>query len=106
MGRPVITPRLARQVGTRLGVDWNVISPVTLARGMRVELEHGKREQGTNVTGDDLAKTAKIALAHLEEREDYYGRLAKVEEAPGGKRLGVSANRSFGRQVGTTRTTA
>jgi hypothetical protein len=47
--------------------------------GMNVELEHGTRDPQTNVTGDDVTMTAKIARAHLNEFPDYYTRLAKME---------------------------
>jgi hypothetical protein len=47
-------------------------------RGM--ELEHGRRDPATDVTGDDLLLTGKIALAHLNEFPDYYQRLARMEE--------------------------
>ena len=33
----------------------------------------------TNVTGDDLILTGKIAWAHLKEVPDYYTRLNKLE---------------------------
>ena len=33
--------------------------------GMNVELEHGKVNEFTNVTNDDLLTTGKIAYAHL-----------------------------------------
>jgi len=47
-----------------------------LMRGMNVELEH------RNVTHGDPLLTAKIALAHLRERADYYDLLSKAERAP------------------------
>ena len=47
---------------------------------MEVELEHGRRDPATDVTGDDLLLTGKIALAHLKEFPDYYIRLARMEE--------------------------
>ena len=53
----------ARAAGERIGIDWN---------GSPFSLE-------TNVTGDDLIMTAKIARAHLNEFPDYYTRLAKME---------------------------
>ena len=53
--------------------------------GMEVELEHGRREQLTNVTDDDPLLTAKIALAHLRELPDYYVRLAVMEAGQGGE---------------------
>jgi len=48
--------------------------------GLDVELEHGKIDTDTNVTGDDPIMTGKIALAHLNEIADYYTRLTKMEE--------------------------
>jgi hypothetical protein len=46
---------------------------------MDAELEHGTRALETNVTGDDVIITAKIARTHLDEFPDYYTRLAKME---------------------------
>ena len=71
----------ARTAGERIGIDWDT-SPFGLEQfrmGMDVELEHGTRDPQTNVTGDDLIMTAKIARAHLNEFPDYYTRLAKME---------------------------
>jgi hypothetical protein len=71
----------ARAAGERIGIDWD-ISPFSLEQfrmGMDVELEHGTADPQTNVTGDDLIMTAKIARAHLNEFPDYYTRLAKME---------------------------
>ena len=50
-----------------------------LEAGLDVELEHGRRDPDTNVTGDDPIATGKIALAHLKEFPDYYTRLKKME---------------------------
>ena len=52
-------------------------------RGIMIELEHGKINPETNVTDNDLLKTAKIALAHLNEYPNYYNKeygLLKFEE--------------------------
>ena len=52
-------------------------------RGIMIELEHGKVNPKTNVTDDDLLKTANIALAHLDEYPNYYNKdygLLKFEE--------------------------
>jgi len=71
----------ARSVGELLGIDW-ASSPFDLEQfraGMEVELEHGKRDLDTDVTGDDPVLTGKIALAHLRELPDYYTRLARME---------------------------
>lgn len=51
-------------------------------RGIIIELEHGKVNPKTNVTDDDLLKTAKVALAHLNEYPNYYNKeygLSKIE---------------------------
>jgi hypothetical protein len=71
----------ATQIGRQIGIDWSS-SPFDVEQfraGMNVELEHGKRDQGTNVTDDDAVTTGKIALAHLHEFPDYYTRLEKME---------------------------
>lgn len=49
-------------------------------KGVNIELEHGKINSQTNVTGDDPILTGKIALAHLNEFPDYYQRLTVLEE--------------------------
>jgi len=72
----------ARQVGEAIGVDWSK-SPFDVEQfraGMDVELEHGRHDPATDVTGDDPHVTGKIALAHLNEFPDYYTRLERMEE--------------------------
>lgn len=78
--RKGVSARKARKIGDELGVDWSRIDLEELRRGMDVELEHGRRDPATDVTGDDLLLTGKIALAHLNELPDYYARLARMEE--------------------------
>jgi hypothetical protein len=72
----------AREVGERLGINWpNAPFDVEQFRtGMNVELEHGRQDPATDVTGDDPLVTGKIALAHLNEFADYYTRLERMEE--------------------------
>jgi len=53
----------------KLTVDFN-----EFVIGMNSELEH------QDVTGGDLVKTAKIALAHLREVPDYYSKLKQYVE--------------------------
>ena len=69
----------ARELGARLGIDWNKVDLQEFRRGLEVELEHGARDPETNVTNDDLMLTGKIAWAHLKEFPDYYSRLDKLE---------------------------
>lgn len=65
---------LSRQIGDDLGVDWKDVDFDQFHQGMHVEQEHA------DVTGGDLTKTAKIALAHLKEKRDYYTRLKEMEK--------------------------
>ena len=81
MKEQTFTTNEARSVGEQLGIDW-ASSPFDLEQfraGMDVELEHGRRDPDTDVTGDDALLTGKIALAHLRELPDYYTRLARME---------------------------
>ena len=79
-----ISTEEARSIGTRLGINWAQIDLEQFRRGLEVELEHGAHDPETNVTGDDLNLTGKIAWAHLKEIRDYYTRLDRLEaEAKG-----------------------
>ena len=70
----------AKEVGEELGIKWDRFDVDQFCCGMNVEFEHGLRDDQTNVTGDDLLVTGKIALAHLKEFPDYYDRLEKMEK--------------------------
>jgi hypothetical protein len=76
-----VTVQEALAAGDAIGVDWGAVdfSPKDLAKGMTVELEHGTTDPETNVTNDSTILTAKIALAHLKERADYYVLLEELE---------------------------
>jgi Protein of unknown function (DUF5661) len=69
----------ARRVGDALGISWTTVDLNQFRRGLEVELEHGSRDPETDVTGDDMHLTGKIAWAHLKEFRDYYTRLDKLE---------------------------
>ncbi|HEX5836400.1 MAG TPA: DUF5661 family protein [Anaerolineales bacterium] len=69
----------ARSIGARLNIDWSQVDLEQFRRGLEVELEHGARDMETDVTGDDLLLTGKIAWAHLKEIRDYYTRLDRME---------------------------
>ena len=75
-----ITLTEAKQIGNKLKINFDVIDPKEWQYAMQVELEHGTCNKRTNVTGNDLLKTGKIALSHLIEFSDYYTRLKKMEE--------------------------
>lgn len=79
--RRVFSLEEAAGVVESLGVDLGGegIDLAEFARGMEIELEHGRRDPQTDVTHDDPIATGKIALAHLREFPDYYERLARME---------------------------
>jgi Protein of unknown function (DUF5661) len=71
----------ARRIGEQIGIRWEG-SPFDIEQfrmGLRVELEHGRRDPATNVSDDDELTTGKIAWAHLNEFPDYYTRLGEME---------------------------
>ncbi len=76
-----ITKSIVKEIGDKLHVNWDVVSVNTLKIGIEIELEHGYVNMKTNVTDNNLIKTAKIALAHLSEYPDYYERLEKMEKS-------------------------
>ena len=67
-------------VAKYLNIKFDKFDVEQFRRGLNVELEHGNVNLGTNVTNDDPIMTGKIALAHLNEFQDYYSRLNKMEE--------------------------
>lgn len=70
----------AKEIGTKLSIDWSKIDLEQFRTGMDVELEHGTINPKTNVSNDDPLICGKIALAHLNEFPDYYHRLDKLEK--------------------------
>lgn len=77
----------ALEIGKALGIDWREFDVEQFRMGLNVELEHGRQDPATDVTGDDPMTTGKIALAHLNEFPDYYTRLARMEKEAAEARL-------------------
>jgi hypothetical protein len=69
----------ARAIGNQLKIDWTKVDLGEFHSGLAVELEHGAHDPETDVTGDDMLLTGKIAWAHLKEFPDYYSRLKQLE---------------------------
>ncbi len=69
----------AKQIGDALGIDWSEVNAEQFRQGLAVEMEHGTDDERTNVTHGDPLMTGKIVWAHLNEYQDYYTRLAKLE---------------------------
>ena len=61
-------------VAKLLDIKFDKFSIEDLINGINIELEHGFINPSTNVTNDDLVKTTKIALAHLNEFPNYYNK--------------------------------
>lgn len=81
MTKKEFTLEEAERIASYLGIDLAAegIELEQFRMGLGVELEHGRRDPETDVTGDDPLTTGKIALAHLREIPDYYTRLAAME---------------------------
>lgn len=62
------------KVAQELNIKFDKFSKEDFLVGMNIELEHGTVNKETNVTNDDPLMTAKIALAHLNEFNDYYNK--------------------------------
>ena len=64
----------AYSVSLILGINFDKFTLEEFTDGINIELEHGLVNKNTNVTDNDLIKTAKIALAHLNEYPNYYNK--------------------------------
>jgi len=62
------------RIAKYLNIDFSKFPFEDFKRGINIELEHGMENINTNVTNNDLLKTAKIALAHLNEYPNYYNK--------------------------------
>ena len=75
-----ITPKLARLIATKLGVE-NEVDLDQLRRGMDVEQEHVDTIRSLDADPTPILLTvARIAIDHLRELPDYYTRLDKMEK--------------------------
>ena len=61
-------------IANKLGITFDKFTIDDFLTGLNIELEHGKLNPLTNVTNNNLELTAKIALAHLNEYNDYYNK--------------------------------
>ncbi len=62
------------KVAKKLNIDFSNFTFDDLKRGIIIEYEHGLINPLTNVTNNNLEKTIKIALAHLNEFPNYYNK--------------------------------
>ncbi len=68
----IFSEKDALSIADKLGINFSDFTLEDFITGLNIELEHGRINKNTNVTDNDLEKTAKIALAHLNEFSDYY----------------------------------
>jgi hypothetical protein len=68
----------AKSIGDSLDVDWSKVDAQEFRRGLSVESEHD--DGGKLDVVDSKKDLAKIVLAHLKEKPDYYTQLKSVEE--------------------------
>lgn len=77
----MITNRQALKMAKRFHIDLGVVHLHQFKQGLNTELEHGsKLGKITNITNDDLDKTARIVIAHLKEDPQYYMYLKPLEK--------------------------
>ena len=58
----------------KLNIKFDKFTKDDFITGINIELEHGTINKVTNVTDNDLEKTSKIALAHLNEFPNHYNK--------------------------------
>ena len=68
----IIDKQTAIDIAKKLNVKFDKFPLSDFIVGLNIELEHGITNMETNVTDNDVEKTAKIALAHLNEFPNYY----------------------------------
>jgi hypothetical protein len=68
----------AKSLGDSLNVDWKKVDLNEFKKGLSVESEHN--DGGELDVVNSKKDLAKIVLAHLKEKPDYYTRLKKMEE--------------------------
>lgn len=78
----MISKKVARELGKKYNINFDVVPFDEFHYGLNVELEHsGILGPNTNVTnGGDPVKTFKIVLAHLYENPFYYKYLKEMEK--------------------------
>ncbi len=79
---PQMTLAMAKSVGDKIGVDWEIVDLGEFLQGMCEEFEHMGilGGQKTKVIGEgDVTSAAMIAYEHILEVPDYYTRLEQLE---------------------------
>ena len=72
------TKKEAKKIGDKIGIDWDKYSLEEFRMGLSVETEHDTNNKKTDVASTE-EEIGKIAFAHLQELDDYYTKLKKME---------------------------
>ena len=73
-----ISKEKAKEIGDKIGIDWDKYDLDQFRMGMEVEQEHDTDDPQTDVA-KNLVDVGKITLAHLKELPDYYTKLKDME---------------------------
>jgi hypothetical protein len=80
--------KTAKEVGDKIGVNWDEVDLGEFTQGIKEEMEHGTlytdspvaKAGATKVHDDSFESAGRIALAHLHEMPQYYTLLEEMEE--------------------------
>jgi len=76
----MISSKKALELAKKFHIDLTVVPLNEFKQGLNIELEHGSKfGRLTNVTDDNIYKTARIVIAHLKEDPRYYRYLKQLE---------------------------
>jgi uncharacterized protein DUF5661 len=78
--RKPFTAREAKEIGDKLGIDWEQTDSKQFLLGMNAELADGTYNPVTSFASDDPILVGKVVRAHLKESPDYYTRWARMEK--------------------------
>src|SRR5690242_17230670 len=78
--RKLLTAREAKEIGDKLGIDWEQTDIKQFHRGMNAELEDGAYNPVTNFASDDPILVGKVVRVHLKESANYYIEWAQMEK--------------------------
>jgi hypothetical protein len=71
----------AKEIGEKLGINWEKFDVNQFRVGMNAELADGTYNPLTNFASDDPILVGKVVRTHLNETPDYYTQWAAGEKA-------------------------
>lgn len=79
----------ARRVGEAMHLDWEQVDLEEFRQGLMGDCKEDIDTE-TGLAYQDLLRTGKVVLAHMQEFPDYHFRLAKLEAEVDEYRAGIS----------------